>query len=570
MWKFPLGLGLILCFGTFLTLMSCQEEIPKDNLVISRTDIEIQKEGGSATVILQTNAEDWRIQNPTDWITLSQPNGTETEISIVLTVNSKTPEERIGILTVIAGTANRVEITVSQNASEFLYTISSNYDELRFKKGGNNYEIEVSTDAPEWQIGSEVDWLQFEPTEGSAGTSLVKITAKENVASEDRETLIKLTAIYTSTKEINAFQISEYYPNYNISPLPPDITGMSSTAIQLASKMTLGINIGNTLEAIGGETAWGNPKINKTLIDALKGYGFTAIRLPCSYSQYADAATAEIQTAWLDRVKEVIQYCVDNDLYVLLNIHWDQGWLEHNITPDKQEEVNAKQKAFWEQIATHMRGFDEHLMFASANEPIVDNAPQMNVLKTYNQTFIDAVRSTGGKNSYRTLVLQGATTDEDINNLFLAAFPQDEVEKRLMIEVHYYSPYQFCLMSEDADWGKMFYFWGEGYHSVIDPTRNSTWGEEAYMVSNFEVARSQFLFKGYPIILGEFGAYKRNNMAEQALHDASVEYFNKHVVKTALSKGMIPFYWDTGGIINRSNGAVKDQGVLDALFEGAQ
>ena len=197
------------------------------------------------------------------------------------------------------------------------------------------------------------------------------------------------------------------YPSYNTNPLPPDPTGMSSNAVQLASKMKLGLNIGNTLEAIGGETAWGNPLITKSFIDLIKQSGFNAVRIPCSWDQYASASTAEIQAQWLDRVKQVVQYCIDDSLYAVLNIHWDGGWLDGNITTQAQASVNAKQKAFWEQIATKMRDFDEHLIFASANEPPVDNATQMNILLSYHQTFVNAVRSTGGRNTYRVLVVQG-------------------------------------------------------------------------------------------------------------------------------------------------------------------
>src|SRR5690606_24535079 len=119
------------------------------------------------------------------------------------------------------------------------------------------------------------------------------------------------------------------------------------------------------------------PNISKEYVEAVKDMGFNAIRLPCSWDQHSNQTTAKIKQQWLDRVKEVVQYCVDNDMYVLLNIHWDGGWLENNCTPEKQEAVNAKQRAFWQQIATHMRDFDERLMFASANEPHVENATQM-------------------------------------------------------------------------------------------------------------------------------------------------------------------------------------------------
>jgi endoglucanase len=148
------------------------------------------------------------------------------------------------------------------------------------------------------------------------------------------------------------------YPDYNTSPIAPDMTGMSSTAVAIASRIRLGLNIGNTLEAIGGETNWGNPMITNALIQFVKQSGFDAIRLPASWDQHANQDTAAIDPRWLNRVKEVVEYCVHNDMYVIINIHWDGGWLENNVTPEKQAANCAKQKAYWQQIATHLRDFD--------------------------------------------------------------------------------------------------------------------------------------------------------------------------------------------------------------------
>lgn len=222
------------------------------------------------------------------------------------------------------------------------------------------------------------------------------------------------------------------YPDYNQNPIAPDATGMGSTAVQLASRIRLGLNIGNTMEAIGGETSWGNPLITEELIKAAKANGFNAIRLPVAWDQYANQQTAKIDQAWMDRVKRVVKYCVDNQMYVLLNIHWDGGWLERNVEPDKQVAVNQKQKAFWTQIATQLRDFDEHLMFAGANEPSVDAATQMPVLNSYHQTFVDAVRATGGKNAYRVLVVQGPAVDIDKSAKWWTVMPNDTVSNKLM------------------------------------------------------------------------------------------------------------------------------------------
>ena len=366
------------------------------------------------------------------------------------------------------------------------------------------------------------------------------------------------------------------YPSYNLSATAPDSTGMSSNAVQLAAKFKLGWNIGNTFEAAGGETGWGSPLITEDYIKLVKQQGFNAIRLPCAWNWHhlANEATAQIDLNWLNRVKEVVGYCVKNDVYVLLNIHWDGGWLENNINKVKQDSVNAKQKALWEQIATAMRDFDEHLMFASANEPAADNAEQTAILATYHQTFVNAVRSTGGKNSYRVLVVQGPSTDVEKTGNLMSSLPVDEVQSRMMVEVHFYTPYQFCLMFDgDANWGKMFYYWGAGHHSTIEPGRNATWGEENDITKSFVKMKTKFADKGIPIILGEYGAFRRNGRtahlpAELALHNDAVDHWITFVTKQAIANGFKPFWWDTGGALDRRNYTVKDQRTIDALNAG--
>lgn len=369
------------------------------------------------------------------------------------------------------------------------------------------------------------------------------------------------------------------YPSYNTSPLKPDTSGMKSNATELAAKIKIGWNIGNTLEATGGETAWGNPRITKALIDLVKKSGFNAVRIPCAWDQHlSSSAKAQIQTEWLNRVKEVVQYCVEKDMYVLLNIHWDGGWLENNCTLAKQAENNAKQKAFWEQIATHLRDFDEHVIFAGANEPNVEDSTQMAVLNSYHQTFIDAVRSTGGRNSYRVLAIQGPSTDIEKTNKLMKSLPTDPTANRMMVEVHYYTPWNFCGLTKDESWGKMFYYWGKDHHSEKDLTRNANWGEEATVDANFKLMKTQFIDKGIPVVMGEYAATRRSSLTGDALakHLASRAYYMKYVTQQAKVYGIIPFYWDNGGtgdnacgIFNRNQNTVFDKLVLDALIEGA-
>lgn len=344
------------------------------------------------------------------------------------------------------------------------------------------------------------------------------------------------------------------------------------TAQQVASQMTVGWNMGNTLEAICGETAWGGAYTTQKLIDSVKAAGFNTVRLPCAWFCHSDTNTSVINATWIARVKEVVDYCINDSLYVIINIHWDSGWLENRVNAANQVQVNQRQNAYWTQIANYFKDYDEHLLFASANEPNVNNAAGMSILLSYHQTFINAVRATGGNNSSRTLIIQGPSTDIDKTNNLMNTMPTDQIADRLIVEVHYYTPWQFCGLTQDASWGRMFYYWGTGYHSTTDVTRNATWGEESDMENLFSLMKTKFIDNGIPVIIGEYAAFRRtiSPPSDQALHNASIEYFHRYLVESAMNKGMITYHWDVNmGLFNRSTGAVRDRALLDAIMQGA-
>jgi endoglucanase len=225
-----------------------------------------------------------------------------------------------------------------------------------------------------------------------------------------------------------------------------------------------------------------------------------------------------------------------------------------------------------------MRDFDEHLMFASANEPAADDAEEMKVLARYHQTFINAVRSTGGRNSYRVLVLQGPSTSMTLTSQLMVTLPKDPVANRLMVEVHNYTPSQFCFLSEDVNWGKMAYYWGKDNQSSIEPDRNFLetwdWGNQNAHLRDFKLVKEKFVDKGIPVLMGEYGAYRRNGSKNEpkdlVTHNDAVDYWITFVTKQAIDHGVIPFWWDTGGALDRSNLTVKDQRTIDALMAGAK
>lgn len=460
------------------------------------------------------------------------------------------------------------EVTLSVNSTSFAYTYT-----------GGTASLSITSNTT-WRINfSSTDWCK-PSIQTSNGNATVTLTADANPNESVRSLTLTLTATGAETISLNFTQEAKPavvgIPDY----ITPDNTGMGSDAKVLAAKMKLGWNLGNTLEATGGETAWGNPKTTNDLMVAVKNAGFNAVRIPCSWNQYLeDQINYTIKETWLARVKEVVDYCVNNDMYVVLNVHWDGGWLENNCTTDKKDAVNAKQAAIWKQIAKYFRDYDEHLLFAGANEPNADNQTQADVLKVYMQTFVDVVRATGGRNTYRNLIIPGPYTDVDKTDSFMS-MPTDATANRLLAEVHYYTPWQFCGLDADASWGKMFYFWGAANHVSDGGDRNASWGEETTVDTQFAKMKAKFVDKGIPVILGEFGATRRNLSAYgatwQEKHDDSRAWFAEYVVKQAKNNGLIPFYWDNGpttvnssGIFDRSTNTVGDQKVLSGLVRGA-
>jgi len=448
--------------------------------------------------------------------------------------------------------------------------LSASVQSLNFSVEGGSETISINSNTI-WTISSSESWCTSSVQSSKANSS---VTINVQASYEENVRTATLTVSAASVDDI-LIQVTQeaYVPDSSeLAYIDPDNTGMNSDAFELASKIKLGWNLVNTLEATGGETAWGNPKTSNELIVAVKDAGFNAVRIPCSWNQYIeDQSTYRIKESWMDRVNEVVDYCINNDMYAILNIHWDGGWMENNCTPDKQEEVNTKLAAIWKQVAIRFRDYDEHLLFAGANEPNVDNMQQAEVLQTYMQTFVDVVRATGGRNSYRNLIVQAPSTDIDKADAYMT-MPQDVVENRLFAEVHYYSPWNFCGLEEDASWGKMFYFWGEPNHVEGADDRNANWGEEDYLMNQFRKMKSKLVDQGIPVILGEFGAIHRNlspNTEWQQKHDESRAYFNNTVARESKNNGLIPFCWDNG-IFNRDNYTISDSLTYQGLLQGAE
>jgi endoglucanase len=362
-------------------------------------------------------------------------------------------------------------------------------------------------------------------------------------------------------------------PSPTPTPAPTPAPAPTLAAVTTADLGT-GWNLGNALDAVNGtgiphaasqETFWGNAAVNQQLFDAVAAAGFKSVRIPVTWYQYADA-TDTIAPFWLARVKAVVDMARTAGLYVIINQH-HENWL--TPTTANQAAANARMTKFWTQIATYFKDYDNRLLFAGTNEILFPGdygpptAEYCTVQTGFNQAFVDAVRATGGNNASRMLVVQGFNTNVDhtIDNCG-AKVPTDTATGRLMMELHYYSPFNFALNDQSAIWQ-----WGA---SAVDPAATETWANEAYVDSQMLRLKVTYGDKGIPVIIGEYGAIAKTEF------DPAMTYRNlwiRYFSDSARRHGIAPFYWDNGypdnhqfGLFNRSTGAQYYPATIKAIF----
>ena len=337
-------------------------------------------------------------------------------------------------------------------------------------------------------------------------------------------------------------------------------------AFQFVKSMGIGVNIGNTLDAINnhvsntpaGETGWGNPMITRDFIRALKNHGYKTIRLPVTWAEFLGPAPAfTIDPARMNRVEEVVRWIIDEDLYCILNLHHDGGtspksWiLNAGKDPDG---TNRQFAAVWRQIANRFRDFSDKLILEAMNEVGFNDvwnrwnpagsakSEAYRIINLLNQTFVDTVRQSGSNNARRFLLVSGYWTDIDCTIDPLFKMPNDTPQHRLLLSVHYYTPATFCILDKDESWGNNRRNWGsrEDYHELN---------------VQFAKIRDHWISRGVPVILGEYGV----NMLNKIEGDRVL--WMTAVTQASLDSGMCPVLWDTGGEIKRN----APYGITDSL-----
>lgn len=582
---------LIMAFA-MVSFSACSDEdtigggegLSKD-FVVSRSDMAFTKNGGETDLYVKA-AKVPTVSTEAAWLSVTPVAGSSsiTHHFLIKAEANTANDDRSATITIAAGSDTKT-ITVSQNSTEGL--LISSGKTMNVGAAGGQVTVTLKANASYSQVISN-DWV----SEITSRANMVEYTHNYSVAaniSNARSATISYTMVVNDSTSITEA--------VTINQEQGTTTGdMSKTAMDIAALMYPGWNLGNTMEAgnaannwknagIGSETFWQSAKTTQQLIDLVKASGFKSVRIPCSWvmGHITEAEACTIDADWLARVHEVVDYCIKNALYVIINQHWDGGWIEHDgfTAATDVDATKAKLTKIWTQIANSFKNYDERLIFAGMNEPgvgagegdIIGVADMSNRIAEYEQTFIEAVRATGGNNAKRVLIVQGPNTDIDkfVANNYMSKI-KDSATDRLMVEVHFYDPYNFTDLSEDKDWGKYCLYWGKNNTngSEAGRTADAKYNED-YVEAQMKKMKTNFFDKGYPVLIGEFGANQRLAIGKDAVHDASVKDYYKAVVTGAINNGCVPMAWDTNSglpsmtIFNRAGASVSNANMLESI-----
>ena len=362
----------------------------------------------------------------------------------------------------------------------------------------------------------------------------------------------------------------------------PDSSNMSENAVEWNKGVTMGWNLGNYFECDGTGatwyTNWGNPKTTQAMIKAVKAAGFDAIRIPVRWGEKFDNTNQTVDSKELDMVQEVVDWCLAEDMKVVINTHHEKPWLETNVNYANKEANLKKLSAIWTAIATRFCDYDGRLAFAGVNEVLVNwsDAPTTEnneVLNSYHQTFVDAVRATGGRNYYRNLVVQTYACNPSYG-LSGLEIPTDVVEGRLTVEFHYYQPWSYCGGENGA-----YYWWGNAYSSYGSvPSEN----EETIRLL-FNRVKKEWMDKGLGVMIGEYGVsnhYDASASSEtQAKQKENMGYWMQFMTEECRKRGFSAFVWDNNaqgngnekfGLFDRNNSmSTVYSYILDGIKKGS-
>ncbi|WP_244889573.1 cellulase family glycosylhydrolase [Segatella bryantii] len=561
---------LVMVF-TMISLVSCSKEETisgggiSTSFQVSKSALQFSKTGGETYLYVESPTQPVVLSDQS-WLVVSQDLSNSARVykyKVAAATNTDT-NDRTASISVSSG-SEQVTVPVNQVSTEGLiietasFEVSADGGSITVKLKANG-EYDVTT--PSWiaQADNSTRANMQDYEEVFTIEANISPLARTGQISFTRGDIVESVTVNQAAGQVEA--------------------NMDRTAKELAKAMYPGWNLGNTMEAgdmannftnaggLGAETAWQSTQTTKALIDFVKAQGFKSVRIPTSWvmGHITDAENMTIDPAWLARVKEIVDYCISDGLYVFINDHWDGGWIEvegFSKTSSSYEAVDEtiiadkvnKLKKLWTNIATYFKDYNEYLMFAGLNEPFQEyslfstrHSELTPILERYNQAFVDAVRATGGNNAKRVLIVQGPSTNiSSTVNYF--NMPTDTENGKLMVEVHYYEPWDFCGSNATKDWNA-----------------------DASVKTSFESLKTKFVNHDIPVVIGEYGANWQENTES---HNDAIRRFFKSVVENAGNCGIVPFAWDINvisypnmSIINRTGLSVWNTPAMTGITEG--
>ena len=346
--------------------------------------------------------------------------------------------------------------------------------------------------------------------------------------------------------------------------------GNTMTSLEVIREMGNGINLGNTLEAYNhqaylsgssptlAETSWGQPTTTQEMIQGMKNAGFDTIRIPIAWTNGMNFESGDytIDSRLMDRVDEVVNWALDADMYVIINDHWDGGWWGMFGSADQavRDQAMEMYKSMWTQIGEHFADSSYKLIFEGANEELGDRLNDKNITGSkgvlnenecyetanlINSEFVKTIRSLGGKNADRFLLVAGYNTDitKTCDDRFV--MPEDTADSKLLLSVHYYTPWDYCGTDGVNQWGSS--------------------GDYDEMNGLFKKL-SKFSEQGYGVVIGEYAVMKKNGGIKE-----DTDLFYSNLMDNCDLYDFCPVLWDCSNFYKRITNTLADE-TLAELF----
>ena len=558
----------ILPFAAALSLIcpACgknnETDVTPVKLTAQPAELVFGAEGGSQQLTLTSGIKP-TVSCQDAWVSLGEGTYSGNSFSIKVSAQENTgTSERAGNIRVI-GEKQSLMIPVKQKVAEVKMT--SDKTSISFDRFGGETVVTV-TSSMQPSASTDASWCLVQTgTIGSDKTTAITVAAPANRKASAQSGTLTVTC---GTQKLSIPLSLEAYQK------PETAAATALTPEMVFEAMAPGWNLGNHMDAISNgvaaETVWGNAKATQATMDGVKAAGFKAVRICVTWEGHIGPAPAyRLEEKWLSRVEEIVGYAEKAGLVAIVNTHHDETyWQDINKASEK-----TKNQIFsvWSQIARRFADKGEWLVMESFNE-IQDGGwgwsdafrsnpqKQYDILNSWNQVFVDAVRAAGGNNATRWLGIPGYAANPGFTIAGLVLPTDYTSENRLMVAVHDYDPFNYTLSNPLV---------AQGGHTA-DPAKRCSDQDEKNVVDVFDNLKAAYLDKDIPVYLGEFGCsrHKEEDLPYQMYY---IEYFCK-----AAADHLLPMYlWDNGvsgsgsethGYFNHGTGQLLDE-TAKALVE---